>query len=51
MFLYTFSSSYFLGKIKKILLEKTTPTMTAGAEKHKQYEGFKLCDNQEEYGT
>lgn len=32
MFLYTFSSPYFLGKIKKILLEKTTPTMTAGVE-------------------
>ncbi len=38
MFLYTFSSHTFLGKIKKILLEKITPTMTEGVEKHKQYE-------------
>ena len=36
MFLYTFCSHTFLRKIKKILLEKTTPTMTAGVEK--QYE-------------
>ena len=36
MFLYTFCSHTFLRKIKKILLENTTPTMTAGVEK--QYE-------------
>ena len=42
MFLYTFFSPYFLGKIKKILLEKTTPTMMAGVEKHKQYETKRL---------